>query len=163
MPLFALLLLATVFDADVPVPRSRSRGIPVEIPATNGAASFGVIECWFETQAASTLRAVLLRAEDLVRLEQGQEPDILDGAETAAGKGKFRSPVLPAGRYTVIVDNRQGSASVLAHIRVDTHLVTPVELGQSRRRLVTIISLCGFALAAAILGWRLRHVFRAAA
>jgi hypothetical protein len=154
--LFALLLI-TVFDGDVAVPRSRSRGIPVEIHAAG--APLGVVECRFSAPKNGVLRAFLIRSADIGRLEQGQQPEVLQGTEAVA-EGSFRSPALPPGRYTVIVDNRNGPATLVAHVQVDTFPLSPVELDAGRRRQVTLVSLALFAFAAAGIGWRLQRAMR---
>jgi hypothetical protein len=152
-----------LFEEEVKVPRAQWRALTVTLKQRPA-----YLEVRHEVlNGGPKIRVLVMTRGDADRLLRGQSHRVLAGTEEG-GKGSLRYLATRPGDYMVVVDNRstaRGQAVVQLKVGLayDPEYVSfaPRTLPSSRRRVVVLISLLGFGVAAGWSGWKLRKAMAA--
>lgn len=150
-----------LFDEEVAIPRNQWRAIRVtlaERPAT--------LRCRFRVeQGNSTIRALMMTAEDTERFRQGQSFRMLAATEAGReGSLDFRMP--RPGDYMLLIDNRTtGGEAVRLNLKawLDFHngeSFAARELPSETRRTVLAFSAVWLLVAGGWPGWKIWRAWR---
>jgi len=159
--LLAITGRTELLNETIQVPRSQWRALKVELkqrPAT--------VEVDFKVLSGrSGVRVVFMTNDDAERFEKGESHDVL--AQTGYEKqGTFRYLIGNPGEYRILLDNRlEGRDPAETQVKItllydEYTSFAPKLLEPGKRRLVTGLSLAGFALVSIVVGRKLLRVLR---